>query len=56
MVFDALFTTKASGMGIGLAISRSIVEAPDGKLWAENDADSGAKFSLVLRAPDNTSR
>ena len=50
-VFDAFFTTKANGMGIGLAISRSFVEAHDGKLWAENNPDGGAKFSLLLRTP-----
>jgi PAS domain S-box-containing protein len=47
-VFDAFFTTKANGMGIGLAISRSIIEAHDGRLWAENNPDGGAKFSLLL--------
>jgi C4-dicarboxylate-specific signal transduction histidine kinase len=50
-VFDAFFTTKANGIGIGLAISRSIVEAHNGKLWAENNPDGGAKFSLLLKTP-----
>ena len=48
-IFDAFVTTKTKGMGIGLAISRSIVEAHGGKLWAENNPDFGAKFSLLLR-------
>lgn len=51
-IFDAFVTTKKNGMGIGLAISRSIVEAHSGKLWAENNRDSGAKFSLLLSAPE----
>jgi signal transduction histidine kinase len=35
-------------MGIGLTVSRSIVEAHGGRLWAENDSDGGAKFSVAL--------
>jgi hypothetical protein len=51
-IFDAFVTTKKNGMGIGLSISRSIVEAHGGQLWAENNPDCGAKFSLLLGAPD----
>jgi C4-dicarboxylate-specific signal transduction histidine kinase len=53
-IFDAFVTTKKNGMGIGLAISRTIVEAHDGRLWAENNPDFGAKFSLVLRSAGAT--
>ena len=35
-------------MGIGLAVSRSIIEWHDGQLWAENNPDYGAKFSIKL--------
>jgi signal transduction histidine kinase len=35
-------------MGIGLTVSRSIIEAHDGQLWAENNPDVGAKFSVKL--------
>jgi signal transduction histidine kinase len=51
-IFDAFVTTKTNGMGIGLAISRSIIEAHDGQLWAENNPDFGAKSSLILRSPE----
>jgi C4-dicarboxylate-specific signal transduction histidine kinase len=47
-IFDAFVTTKEKGMGIGLAVSRSIIEAHDGQLWAENNPDYGAKFSIRL--------
>jgi PAS domain S-box-containing protein len=53
-IFDAFVTTKKNGMGIGLAISRSIVEGHDGRLWAENNPDFGARFSLLLSSPDRT--
>jgi PAS domain S-box-containing protein len=48
-MFALSYTTKASGTGVGLAISRAIVEAHGGKLWAENNHDgSGATFSFTL--------
>ena len=47
-IFDAFVTTKENGMGIGLAVSRSIIEAHNGQLWAENNPDYGAKFSVKL--------
>ena len=48
-IFDAFVSTKENGMGIGLAISRSIVEAHDGELWAVNNPGFGATFSLLLK-------
>ncbi len=47
-IFEAFVTTKDNGMGIGLAVSRSIVEAHCGRLWAENDPDGGARFCVAL--------
>jgi C4-dicarboxylate-specific signal transduction histidine kinase len=49
-IFSAFVTTKASGTGMGLAISRTIVEAHDGKLWAEANSGPGATFHFTLPA------
>lgn len=52
-VFDAFFTTKNGGMGMGLSISRSIIESHQGRLWATPSSGAGATFVFTLpRAQD----
>jgi signal transduction histidine kinase len=59
-LFDAFYTTKSEGMGIGLAVSRSIIQGHQGRLWAESNEGPGTTFSFsiptVQRVTDAASR
>ena len=53
-LFDAFYTTKVEGMGIGLSVSRSIIEKHHGRLWAEPNDGPGATFSFSIPAAAQT--
>ena len=50
-LFEAFYTTKASGLGLGLSICRSIIEAHGGHLWASANVPRGATFQFTVPAP-----
>lgn len=53
-IFDSFFTTKPGGLGIGLSLSRRIIEAHGGRLWVESDGWSGATFRFTLPVEGGT--
>jgi C4-dicarboxylate-specific signal transduction histidine kinase len=53
-LFEAFYSTKAQGMGLGLAISRSIIEAHGGRLWASANVPRGAVFQFTVPASPDT--
>jgi signal transduction histidine kinase len=48
LIFDQFYTTKSSGMGMGLSISRSIVHAHGGEIWGRNNTPRGATFHFAM--------
>jgi hypothetical protein len=53
-VFEAFYTTKSNGVGVGLAICRSLIEAHGGRLWAEANELLGAVFRFTLPNAENS--
>jgi len=51
-IFDSFFSTKPRGMGLGLSIARTIVEAHDGRIWAETNVAEGAVFCVQFPVAD----
>ncbi len=51
-MFEPFYTTKASGMGLGLSVSRTLIEAHGGEIWAENNPEGGATFRFTLKTEE----
>lgn len=51
-IFEPFWTTKSNGLGLGLSISRTLVEAHGGRIYAENRAEGGARFVVILPTDD----
>ncbi|TCF96394.1 hypothetical protein BZM26_37950 [Paraburkholderia strydomiana] len=56
MIFKPFFSSKPDGLGLGLSISRSIIEVHGGRLWAENNPEQGATFYFTLPAAEPARR
>jgi signal transduction histidine kinase len=54
-VFEPFVTTKKQGMGLGLTVCRTIIDAHGGRLWATNNDDRGASFHFTLPAAEGAS-
>jgi PAS domain S-box-containing protein len=54
IIFQSFYTTKSKGMGMGLSVTRSMVEAHGGKVWAENHGEGGAVFHVTLPAANGS--
>jgi hypothetical protein len=52
-VFDTFYTTKSTGIGMGLSICRSIIDGHGGKLWADANEPRGAVFQFTLPSAEN---
>jgi signal transduction histidine kinase len=55
-LFEPFFTTRSQGIGMGLPISRSIVEAHGGRLWAESTVNQGSVFQFTLPSGDGSTQ
>ena len=53
-LFEAFYTTKVTGMGMGLYISRSIIDSHRGRLWAESNEGPGATFGFSIPCASGT--
>jgi len=53
-VFEPFFTTKTNGLGLGLAVCRTIISTQGGRLWAANNTERGATFHFMLPSVEAT--